>query len=120
MDAGGRSVGAGRSRRVLHRRLQFDPRTRPSDHPRSGSWEMPRRLGNGAAATLGGEGRDCDHAQYANRGYRDVQPAGKVRRLAGFVGEHVDRLAAAEPIRFDSAAAGQFKQERREPAGMAA
>ena len=74
---------------------------------------MPRRLGNGAAATLGGEGRDCDHAQYANRGYRDVQPAGKVRRLAGFVGEHVDRLAAAEPIRFDSAAAGQFEQERR-------
>ena len=31
---------------------------------------MPRRLGNGAAATLGGEGRDCDHAQYAIEGYK--------------------------------------------------
>lgn len=42
-----------------------------------------------------------------------MQSAGKVRCLAGFVGEYVDRIAAAEPIRFDSAAAGQFEQERR-------
>ena len=42
-----------------------------------------------------------------------MQSAGKVRCLAGFVGEYVDRVAAAESIRFDSAAAGQFEQERR-------
>ena len=74
---------------------------------------MPRFLGNGAAATVCSEGRDCDHAEYPNRGHRHVQSAGKVRCLAGFVGEYVDRVAAAESIRFDSAAAGQFEQERR-------
>lgn len=35
MDAGGRSAGVGRPRRVLHRRLQLDSRARSSDDPRS-------------------------------------------------------------------------------------
>ena len=49
---------------------------------------MPRRLGNGAAATLGGEGRDCDHAAGALRGFGGGESAdGSLRRDADVCGE---------------------------------
>ena len=71
------------------------------------SWDV----GDGAAASLGGEGGDYDDAEHAHDRDRDLQSAREVRRVTGPLSEHVDRVAAAVALRPNFAAPRQLQQK---------